>query len=64
MPDCAIYCDLLEWVAMPSSRDLPHPGIELVFLMSPILAGRFFTTSATRKDVFNYGKFCNGVSNE
>ena len=27
--------------------DLPHPGIEPVFLMSPALAGGFFTTSAS-----------------
>ena len=26
--------------------DLPHPGIEPVFLMSPALAGGFFTTRA------------------
>ena len=38
---------ILEWVAMPSSRDLPHPGMELAPLMSPALAGRFFTTSTT-----------------
>ena len=38
---------ILEWVAMPSSRDLPDAGTELVFLMSLVLAGRFFTTSAT-----------------
>ena len=25
---------ILEWVAMPSSEDLPNPGIELVSLMS------------------------------
>ena len=31
----------------PSSGDLLNPGIELVCLMSPALAGRFFTTSAT-----------------
>ena len=31
---------------MPSSRDLPDPGIELVSLMSPALADGFFTTSA------------------
>ena len=35
----------LEWVAMPSSGDLPDPGIEPVFLMSPVLSGGFFTTS-------------------
>ena len=37
----------LEWVAMPSSRELPDPGIEPVSLASPALAGRFFTTSAS-----------------
>jgi len=31
----------------PPPGDLPHPGIELTSLMSPALAGRFFTTSAT-----------------
>ena len=38
---------ILEWVAMPFSRDLPNPGIKPVTFMSPALAGRFFTTSAT-----------------
>ena len=38
---------ILEWVAMPSSKDLPDPGIKPVSLMSPALAGRFFTTRAT-----------------
>ena len=31
----------------PFPRDLPDPGIEPTSLMSPALAGRFFTTSAT-----------------
>ena len=31
----------------PSPRDLPDPGIELTSLMSPALAGGFFTTSTT-----------------
>ena len=35
---------ILEWVAMPLFRDLPDPGIEHVSLMSPALAGMFFTT--------------------
>ena len=38
---------ILEWVAMPSSRDLPYPGFKSSSLLSPALAGRFFTTSAT-----------------
>ena len=37
----------LEWVAIPFSRDLPDPGIESVSLISPSLAGGFFTISAT-----------------
>ena len=34
---------------MPFSfpEDLPHPGIKPMSFMSPALAGRFFTTSAT-----------------
>ena len=32
----------------PSPRDLPNPGIEPTSLMSPALAGGFFTTSTTR----------------
>ena len=31
----------------PSPGDLPHLGIELTSLMSPALAGGFFTTSTT-----------------
>ena len=38
---------ILEWVAMPSCRDLPDPGIELKSLLSLTLASGFFTASAT-----------------
>ena len=31
-------------LSFPSSRDLPNPGIKPVSLVSPALAGRFFTT--------------------
>ena len=31
----------------PPPGDLPNPGIKLVSLKSPALAGRFFTASAT-----------------
>ena len=34
-------------LSLPSPGDLPDPGIELVSLMSPALAGEFFTISAT-----------------
>ena len=40
---------ILEWVAEPSSRDVPHSGIKPTSLMSPALAVGFFTTSATWK---------------
>ena len=38
------------WSGLPclSPGDLPHPGVEPVFLAFPTLAGRFFTTSATK----------------
>ena len=34
-------------LACPSPRDLPNSGIQPVSLTSPVLAGRFFTTSST-----------------
>ena len=36
-------------LSCPPPGDLPNPGIELTSLMSPALAGRFFTTSATQE---------------
>ena len=44
---------ILEWVAKPSSGDLPDPGIEPTSLVSPALAGGFFTTSGTLETSFN-----------
>jgi len=44
-----LQAGILEWVAIPPSGDLPDPGIEPVSLMSPALAGWFFTTTATWK---------------
>ena len=35
----------------PPPKDLPDPGIEPRSLMTPALAGWFFTTSATKKSV-------------
>ena len=39
------------WSGLPCSspRDLPDPGMELASLMSPALAGGFFTPSTTRE---------------
>ena len=38
-----------DWSGLPfpSPGNLPDPGIELVSLVSPALAGGFFTTSTT-----------------
>ena len=38
---------ILEWVAMPSSRESSYPGIKPKSLTSPASAGRFFSISAT-----------------
>ena len=38
------YCSGLP---LPTPEDLPNPGVKPTSLMSPALAGRFFTTSAT-----------------
>ena len=40
----------------PPPGDLPDPDIESVSLMSPALAGRFFTTSATWELLFSAEK--------
>ena len=37
----------MSGLPFPPARDLPVPGIEPVSLTSPLLAGRFFTTSTT-----------------
>ena len=41
-----LHARILEWVALLSSRDLPDPEIKPASLMSPALAGGFFTTGA------------------
>ena len=38
----------------PPPADLPHPGIKPAFLGSPVLAGRFFTTSPPGKPTALY----------
>ena len=38
---------ILEWVAMPTTGDLPNPGIKPMPFRFHALAGGFFTTSAT-----------------
>ena len=47
---------------MPSSRDLPNPGIKPKSLLTPALAGGFLTTSATweapRHSVSSFTQSC------
>ena len=43
----------------PSPRDLPNPGTEPTSIMSPALAGGFFTISITWEDV-HYHIICHG----
>ena len=47
-PVCSVHgilqAGMLEWVLFPSPRNLPNPGIPTASLISPELAGRFFTT--------------------
>jgi len=42
---------ILERVTISSPGDLPHPGIESMFLVSPPLASEFFTTEAPGKPI-------------
>ena len=42
-----LQASILKWVALPPPGTLPDPGIEPASLMSPALAGGFFTTGAT-----------------
>ena len=43
---------ILEWVAICSSGDLPHPGFEPVSPVAPALAGEFFTIEPPGKPLF------------
>ena len=38
---------ILEWIAIPSSNGSSNSGTEPAYLMSPALAGGFFTASPT-----------------
>ena len=43
-----LQASVLEWVAISYSRGLPNTGIKPTCLVSPALAGRFFTTAPSR----------------
>ena len=45
---------ILEWVGISSSWGSSHPGIKPTSLMSPALAGRFFTTSASWEALISF----------
>jgi len=51
LPGSSVYgivqARILEWVAMPFSRRSSNLEIQTSSLMSPALAGGFFTTNAT-----------------
>ena len=40
---------ILEWVAFPTSGNLPNSGIEPVSSMSPVCAGEFFSNEPLGK---------------
>ena len=44
---------ILEWLPFPSPGDLSYSGIASVSLVSPVLAGGFFTTAPPR-DTLRY----------
>ena len=51
--------EYLEWVAMPSFRGSPDPGIKPGSLISPALVGWFLTTSATWEALITHSNaFC------
>ena len=58
LPDSSVHgilqARILKWVAIPTPGDLPDPGIEPKSLVSPALAGGFFTTVPPG----NYILFC------
>ena len=49
----------LSGLPFPTPGDLPNPGVEPASLMSPALAGRFLTTSATWEAILFYEQLQN-----
>ena len=52
---------ILEWVAMPSSRGSSPPRDEPASLVSPALAGGFFTMSTTKEAHLNFSNWKNSI---
>ena len=42
---------ILKWAAISYSRGLPYPGVEPISLVSPALAGRFFSSVPSEKPI-------------
>ena len=51
-----LQAKVLERVALSSFRGFSRSGIELPSLTSPVLAGGFFTTSATWEALYSGGE--------
>ena len=49
-------------LSFPSPGDLPDPGTESLFLLSPALADGFFTTSAMKRSVVAKGSEEEGMN--
>ena len=47
---------ILEWVVCPPWGDLPIPGTEPASLLSPALAGNFFTKYLVQYNIVNFAK--------
>ena len=53
---------ILEWVAMPPPQgNIPDPETEAASLKSPVVAGRFFTTSTTWEALYPLNNLINCV---
>ena len=48
-PGCSAHAEYRSELPFPTPSDLPYPGIELAFLVSPASAGRFFTSAPPGK---------------
>ena len=63
--DCIIHgilqARILEWVALPFTRDLPNPGIEPVSPAVPALPGRFSTLEPLGKPLLLLHLTLNGI---
>ena len=60
-PQGSSVCGILwakywSWLPCPPPGDLPDPGIKPTSLMSPALAGRFFTTEPSGKPLLAHSR--------